>query len=179
MRLPRTILALSPSLLLWTLALLWSHTDAYLLDPTPQVPLQVPRPVSRDGSRRSWFSHTRNSVIQSIWQIHSDNVLYNANERDSKTSGPPPTLVARYGGDLVLRFTINSAEEAAGLAEGAIVLFLDVWEFTTDWVDIRLSKDVVSLSCFMLACVAANLSLSRFRYCWGSCRPPFSMLTRR
>ena len=52
--------------------------------------------------------------------------------------------MARYGGDLVLRFEINSIEEAKALAEAINVLFLDVWEFTTEWVDIRLSKDVVS-----------------------------------
>ena len=62
----------------------------------------------------------------------------------STKAGPPSTLLARYGGDLVLRFEINSIEEAAALAEAVNVLFLDVWEFTTEWVDIRLSKDVVS-----------------------------------
>ena len=44
----------------------------------------------------------------------------------------------------MLRFEINSIEEAKALAEAINVLFLDVWEFTTEWVDIRLSKDVVS-----------------------------------
>ncbi len=44
----------------------------------------------------------------------------------------------------MLRFEINSIEDAKALAEAINVLFLDVWEFTTDWVDIRLSKDVVS-----------------------------------
>ena len=44
----------------------------------------------------------------------------------------------------MLRFEINSLEEAKALAEAVNVLFLDVWEFTTEWVDIRLSKDVVS-----------------------------------
>ncbi|KAL6717131.1 putative metallocarboxypeptidase ecm14 [Lecanora helva] len=56
---------------------------------------------------------------------------------------PPPTLLAQYGGDLVLRFEISSHEEAEALASAVNVLFLDVWEFTADWVDIRLSKDVV------------------------------------
>lgn len=42
-----------------------------------------------------------------------------------------------------MRFNIGSAEEASALAEAVNVLFLDVWEFNSDWVDIRLSKDVV------------------------------------
>lgn len=45
---------------------------------------------------------------------------------------------------MVLRFEIRSAEEAQALSDAIDVLLLDVWEFTPDWVDIRLSKDVVS-----------------------------------
>ena len=44
---------------------------------------------------------------------------------------------------MVLRFTIQSIDEARALSDAAQVLFLDVWEFNTEWVDIRLSKDVV------------------------------------
>ena len=46
---------------------------------------------------------------------------------------------------MVLRFKIQTAEEAQALAEATNILFLDVWEFTSEWVDIRLSKDVVRL----------------------------------
>ena len=43
-----------------------------------------------------------------------------------------------------MRFEIRSAEEAQALSDAIDVLLLDVWEFTPDWVDVRLSKDVVS-----------------------------------
>lgn len=46
---------------------------------------------------------------------------------------------------MVLRFQIQSLEESTALSEAIYVLMLDVWEFTADWVDIRLSKDVVPL----------------------------------
>lgn len=45
---------------------------------------------------------------------------------------------------MVLRFNMSSVHEAKALAEAIDVLILDVWEFTTDWVDIRLSRDIVS-----------------------------------
>ena len=43
----------------------------------------------------------------------------------------------------MLRFRFRSTEEAKALASAIRTLFLDVWEFSNDWVDIRLSKDVV------------------------------------
>ena len=44
---------------------------------------------------------------------------------------------------MVLRFEIRTQEEAKALVDAVNVLFLDVWEFTNTWVDIRLSKDVI------------------------------------
>lgn len=58
----------------------------------------------------------------------------------------PATLLAKYGGDVVLRFNITTVEEEAALAEAADTLFLDVWEFTNNWADIRLAEDDVSIS---------------------------------
>ncbi|OBT87316.1 hypothetical protein VE02_03012 [Pseudogymnoascus sp. 03VT05] len=55
----------------------------------------------------------------------------------------PAMLLAKYGGDVVLRFNITTEEEEAALAEAADTLFLDVWEFTNNWADIRLAEDDV------------------------------------
>jgi extracellular matrix protein 14 len=55
----------------------------------------------------------------------------------------PATLLAKYGGDVVLRFNISTLEEEAALSEAADTLFLDVWEFTNNWADIRLREDDV------------------------------------
>ncbi len=52
-------------------------------------------------------------------------------------------LRTRYGGDVVLRFRVKTAEEVKALAEAADTLYLDIWEFADDWVDIRMAKDVV------------------------------------
>jgi extracellular matrix protein 14 len=53
-------------------------------------------------------------------------------------------LSAKYGKDVVLRFNLSTAEEEKALAEAADVLLLDVWEFTNNWADIRISQDDVS-----------------------------------
>ncbi|KAL8858464.1 MAG: hypothetical protein Q9178_004962 [Gyalolechia marmorata] len=91
---------------------------------------------------RSVFSHFRDGLIRSIWSIPSCARERIATNEAKSESTPPSTLLARYGGDIVLRFTITSPEEAAALSEAVHVLFLDVWEFNADWVDIRLAKDV-------------------------------------
>lgn len=44
---------------------------------------------------------------------------------------------------MVLRFNITTPLEEEQLAEAADTLFLDVWEFTSNWADIRLSQDDV------------------------------------
>lgn len=60
------------------------------------------------------------------------------------TSKLPTKLLAKYGGEVVLRFNLTTAAEEHALAEAANTLFLDVWEFTNNWADIRLREDDVS-----------------------------------
>lgn len=177
MRLSFNLFSLSPALLLWTLTTINAFSPT-LLHTAPQLPFQIPPQVSHDTNGRSWFSHIRDSLIQTIWHIPSENGETKVDCKSSATSGPPSTLIARYGGDLVLRFEINSVEEAEALAEAVNVLFLDVWEFTTEWVDIRLSKDVVSAVRYRIYNqLAANMSFSRFLRCLDSYPLRFSMHT--
>lgn len=61
----------------------------------------------------------------------------------SSNSQLPATLLAKYGGDVVLRFNLSTPHEEKELAEAADTLFLDVWEFTSNWADIRLRVDDV------------------------------------
>ncbi len=110
---------------------------------TDSIPIKIPESLHK--TRWPW-SRLRESVVSFIWNVPSEQLLKTANAQASiSTSNPPSSLLARYGGDLVLRFEIKSAAEATALAEAINVLFLDVWEFTSQWVDIRLSKDVVRL----------------------------------
>lgn len=52
-------------------------------------------------------------------------------------------LRAQYGNEIVLRFTISNGEEELALSEAASRLFLDIWAFTNEYVDIRLHTDEV------------------------------------
>lgn len=53
-------------------------------------------------------------------------------------------MLAQYGGDVVLRFRIASAQELESLKEAVDTLLIDVWGFTSEWVDIRIAENLVS-----------------------------------
>ncbi|KAL8697140.1 MAG: hypothetical protein Q9224_002451 [Gallowayella concinna] len=117
---------------------------AYTPNSPHDLPLKSLPPFHQQPSRtRSVFSRVRDGLIRSIWSVPCTRGSQ-ITEAKRVSSSPPSTLLARYGGDVVLRFDINSPEEATALADAVNVLFLDVWEFNTDWADIRLAKDVVS-----------------------------------
>jgi hypothetical protein len=77
----------------------------------------------------------------------------------------PATLLAKYGGDVVLRFNLSTPEEEHALAEAADTLFLDVWEFTNNWADIRLREDDASF--FNIGCSEIHILIVIL----GSCSP--------
>lgn len=112
-------------------------------------------PSTPQSSR--WLSSWRNlpNHLKS-WTLPAQRALGDFQVQDSieerrDTSEKP--LGARYGGDMVLRFNITNEHEAAALAEASNTLYLDVWEFSENWVDIRLAKDVVRLPCcYMYTC---------------------------
>jgi extracellular matrix protein 14 len=107
-----------------------------------QRPHHVPRPQRNRGRLVQW----RDRVIRLLWNAGRHDLPDSANVKSSiADSAPPTSLLARFGEDVILRFSIQSEAEAAAVADAVTVLFLDVWEFTTEWVDIRLSKRVVRL----------------------------------
>jgi extracellular matrix protein 14 len=58
----------------------------------------------------------------------------------------PDSFRARYANELVLRFNVSTPEEETALSEAISRLFLDVWAFTNDFVDVRLhANDVAPL----------------------------------
>lgn len=83
------------------------------------------------------------AIIRRIWSLPA--AQQSVRESSASTHhAPTEPFVARYGEDVVLRFTLRTAHEATALADAADTLFLDVWEFNEDWADIRVAKHVVS-----------------------------------
>ena len=113
-----------------------------------QLPVQLGREqVTPDDHRPSWKRLSDGLVRRILRRPKSErrqDVCFKPGWGGAiKPSGPPSGLVARYTGDVVLRFNISSITEAEALAEAINVLFLDVWEARDEWVDLRMSKDVV------------------------------------
>lgn len=83
-----------------------------------------------------WLARLRDAVIENVFGRHP-----------SRTVGQPPNVAlippAKYANELVLRFNVSTVDEETILSEAASRLFLDVWAFTDDFVDIRLHADEV------------------------------------
>ncbi|XP_044721933.1 zinc carboxypeptidase domain-containing protein [Hirsutella rhossiliensis] len=84
-----------------------------------------------------WLARLRDSAIEHVFGRHPSK----AADQPSDVAQIPP---AKYANELVLRFNISTADEETTLSEAAARLFLDVWAFTDDFVDIRLHADEVA-----------------------------------
>jgi len=87
----------------------------------------------------------RNTGLERIHRSrpHGGKNTCEKNATQPSISKLPAKLLAHYGRDVVLRFNISTPYEEQMLAEAADHLLLDVWEFTSNWADIRLGEDVV------------------------------------
>lgn len=120
MRAPSLLLVAASTLLTSTVVAVPSHA-------------QPPPPPREPSHRPAWRSMT-DAVIRNIWGPPA-------------ASHPEPAINSlprpKHSGDVVVRFNITNAQDATSLADAADNLFLDLWEFTDDWVDIRLQKDLL------------------------------------
>jgi extracellular matrix protein 14 len=108
--------------------------------PHDQLPFPSDASASHNHTPRPW-RRLSDSIIRRIWGL--PDTQSSSGEYGTRTRGPGNELDTRYGEDVVLRFKIRTAEEAQALAEAVDILFLDVWEFSEDWADLRVAKDVV------------------------------------
>jgi extracellular matrix protein 14 len=108
------------------------------------LPYQITQGAYHSQRLSTPWTRFRDAIIHKIWGPAPNHASRASNShRHSSTSRTPSNLRARYGGDVVLRFNIKSAEEARALSQAADTLYLDVWETADDWVDVRMAKDVV------------------------------------
>ena len=120
--------------------------DARSLNPqsTPSLRFQLPPYLPRPQDDRWLLTKVRDGLIQAIWGLPSGRSSNDCHSNAASSQPlPPPSVLARYDAEVVLRFYVHTVLEIKALAEAINVLFLDVWEFNSKWVDIRLAKDVV------------------------------------
>lgn len=115
--------------------------QSYVTEPLPVG--QHQRSQAQAQSPPSLWTRARDSVIESIWGIPKRSDSGDGNNPLSLKPTAPSSLRARYGDDVVLRFSIKDGKDVEALVEASNILFLDVWSSTNEWVDIRLAKDVV------------------------------------
>ncbi|KAI5259482.1 hypothetical protein E4T42_00051 [Aureobasidium subglaciale] len=89
---------------------------------------QPPPPSQQPLHRPAWRSVT-DAIVRTIWS--------------PPPNSRPDSQVHKNSDDVVVRFNISNSKDATSLADAADTLFLDLWEFTDDWVDIRLQKDLI------------------------------------
>lgn len=113
-----------------------------LLPPHPVHGADINAPINHSGNDVSnarlfpFLTKVRDAAIELVFGRHP-----------TKTTGPaavPNGLRARYANELVLRFNVSTHDEETALAEAAARLFLDIWAFTDEFVDIRLHRDEVT-----------------------------------
>ena len=99
-----------------------------------QVLLTIDTPSSQ-----SFLSRICDGFIEAVWPRYRNSQSKNSKPQTSS----PSKLQSRYGDDVVLRFKIKTEDEAKLFAEAVDMLFLDVWEASKDWADVRISKKVL------------------------------------
>ncbi|KAI5208653.1 hypothetical protein E4T39_01418 [Aureobasidium subglaciale] len=107
-----------------------------LLAPTASAVPSHPQlsPSSQQPSHRSAWRSVTDAIVRTVWSPPT-------NSRPESQVNALPHY--KHSDDVVVRFNISSSKDATSLADAADTLFLDLWEFTDDWVDIRLQKDLI------------------------------------
>jgi extracellular matrix protein 14 len=118
--------------------LLLSPVSVLAVPPAPpgRLPTSTPQPQA------TWRRFS-NQVIAKLWGQCEEktHVKTKSNGSKSSTDSGSRRAWARYGQDIVLRFNVTTPTDAIAIAEASRDLYLDVWEFNDDWVDIRLAKN--------------------------------------
>lgn len=107
-------------------------------------------PSNTNHARFPLLTKLRDGAIEAIFGRHPTKVTTNQ-------SPSIDNLRAQYSNELVLRFNVTTTEEETALSDATARLFLDVWAFTEDYVDVRIHADEVSS---LLSLLPKSLHLS-------------------
>lgn len=113
------------------------------------------QPPPADGNHGvfPFLTRLRNSVVELIFGRPQSAKPKSAPARGMGAFNP------RYSKETVLRFNVSSQEDENALADAADRLFLDVWGFTRNNIDIRIHKnDVAPLLSLLPASLRGNFS---------------------
>ncbi|KAI4842684.1 hypothetical protein E4T44_07165 [Aureobasidium sp. EXF-8845] len=94
-----------------------------------------PPPPSQPPSHCPAWRSVTDAIVRNIWTPPGDS--------RPEAAAVKPLKHHKHSDHVVVRFNISNAQDATSLADAADTLFLDLWEFTDDWVDIRLQKDLI------------------------------------
>ncbi|KAL2355829.1 putative metallocarboxypeptidase ecm14 [Cryomyces antarcticus] len=117
--------------------------NTYPLQGLPNQPQAAKVGDGRTWLCRPWSWRIADRIKQRVCGQIEEEVLRDIVSNDTAKSYPSGKLLAKYGGDMVLRFNVSTEYEAKMLADAADTLYLDVWEYNEDWVDIHMAKGVV------------------------------------
>lgn len=122
----------------------WPDTSQFSPIQRHPANTQQPQKLRSVFPQLTWL---RDTAIEKIFGLPREDTKVGGNKPSASlrptNTQLPATLLAKYGGDVVLRFNLSTPQEEQALAEAADTLFLDVWEFTNNWADIRLRQDDV------------------------------------
>ncbi|RSL97302.1 hypothetical protein CDV31_013112 [Fusarium ambrosium] len=111
--------------------------------------LQASDAAGIDTQRASLNAHadkTNTRLFPFLTKLRDNAIEFIFGRHPTKDSNQPPIFNqfrAQYANQLVLRFNVTTSHEEGALADAAARLFLDVWAFTEDYVDIRMHTDEV------------------------------------
>jgi extracellular matrix protein 14 len=95
-----------------------------------------------DHSTLSPIRRFTNAIISSIWPLQNGKSTGVPNCKSANSRDGPRTANL-YSEDIVLRFNLSSAAQARAIAEAAEEFYLDIWEHSENWVDIRVTQSFV------------------------------------
>jgi extracellular matrix protein 14 len=144
--LARDIMRFETSRLIATLALCAAASGAGIgpqrILANNHVAGNAPPPNRGNTALFPFLTRLRDDVIEFLFGQHPTKASQSSSS-SSPSSSYKNNIRSQYANELVLRFNISTADEESSLSDAVARLFLDVWAYNGDFVDVRLHSDEV------------------------------------